>query len=226
MNFSKLISTYDNVYIKEDFKVTNIAYNTNDVQSGSVFVALVGTKTDGHIYIEKAIEKGAKAIVISDDLYLRNIKCSYVFVDNTRKELSNISKIFYDCKDIDINIIGITGTNGKTTVTNMLSDSLNSLSSKTEIIGTLGITNNSEVITTDNTTPESTIIHRTIGEFKKNGVKNVAIEVSSHALDTYRVSDLDINYAAFTNLTQDHLDFHNDMKAYYESKKRLFEEFE
>lgn len=197
----------------------DIKIDSRKVKPGDTFVALPGIKTDGHDYIEKAIENGAVKIIAEHGTY----SVETIIVEDTRKYLSDYLKETY-YKDLkDIKFIGLTGTNGKTTICYLIYNLLNILGVKAAYIGTIGFYIDKEVESLDNTTPEITDLYDMFLKAKEKGSKVIVMEVSSHALEQGRVDGIEFDYAGFTNLTKEHLDFHINMENYSKAKQKLFE---
>lgn len=192
-----------------------IKTDSRKIQPGDIFVALRGNN-DGHQYIQDAITKGASKIIAEEGTY----EVETEIVKDTREYLSKYLKEKYYPEIKDIKLIGITGTNGKTTSAFLLYQALNKLNIKSAYIGTIGFHFNSEIKELQNTTPDLLEIYEMLLEAKD--AKYVIMEVSSHALAQQRVLGLEFDYAIFTNLTQDHLDYHKTMENYMNSKKKLF----
>jgi len=205
----------------KDIAINNISYDSRRVTQGTLFVAIDGENFDGHDFIEEAIDKGAIAIIVKNGLE-NNYDALTVTVKNTRKTLSKISSNFYGNPSSKINVIGITGTNGKTTTTYLINKIFNDCKMKTGSIGTLGFISSSNFVSTGFTTPESLELNNFIDKLVKGGVKHVVLEVSSHALSLHRTDDIMTNIAVFTNLSNEHLDFHNNMESYFKEKLKLF----
>lgn len=197
----------------------NIKIDSRKVTPGDTFVALPGIKTDGHDYIESAIKNGAKKIIAEHGKY----SVDTLIVEDTRKYLSEYLKETFSDDLKDIKFVGVTGTNGKTTICYLIYNLLNILGQKTAYIGTIGFYIDNEVISLDNTTPEITDLYDMFLKAKDKGSKVIVMEVSSHALEQGRVDGIEFNYAAFTNLTKEHLDFHINMENYSKAKQKLFE---
>lgn len=201
---------------------------TNDSRKsakGSLFIAISGYKDEGIKYIDDAIKKGTIAIV-ADKKYKGKIKqiisISYFYVDDPRYANLLIARRFYNNPSKEISLIGITGTNGKTTITYIIEDMLSRSGIKVGVIGTVSYRYGNKVLKASNTTPDAIEIQSMLREMKNNSVTHVAMEVSSHSLVMKRVMPEDYKYAVFTNLSQDHLDFHKDMESYFEAKSILF----
>ncbi|MDT7880880.1 MAG: UDP-N-acetylmuramoyl-L-alanyl-D-glutamate--2,6-diaminopimelate ligase [Candidatus Hydrothermia bacterium] len=218
MKFSELFEGYKIENFK-DFIVEGIAYNSKEVKENYVFFAIKGEKFDGHNFVYEAINNGAKAIVVEKKL---DVEINQVIVENSRTELSKISAKFYNYPSKNLFVIGITGTNGKTTTTYITYQALNILGYKTALLGTVinDLISRKEVPKL--TTPESLDLQKYMFEIIKNEGKFLVMEVSSHSLALNRVDDVDFKIAGFTNLTIDHLDFHKTFENYREAKLKLF----
>lgn len=203
----------------ENTNFEEMQYDSRKIKEGDIFVALKGYTVDGHKYIEKAIERGAKLIILSEDVKNIDKSISYVKVKDLRKKLGLIASNYYNWPQKSLKIIGITGTNGKTTST-YLFESIFKNSSR---IGTIEYKIGDKIYPAPNTTPESLDIIKLCKESKEKSIEYLIMEVSSHALDMGRVDMLEFDLAIFTNLSQDHLDYHKTMDRYFESKKKLFE---
>ena len=201
--------------------ITSIFYDSRKVSEGSLFVAIKGEKVDGYDFIQSAIEKGAVVVVAERDFNAPdNVK--KVIIENSRKELARISSQFYGNPSSKIKIIGITGTNGKTTTAYLLDSIFSSAGYKTGIIGTIETKIGGKAIPSTMTTPESLELQALLAKMVEEKVEYLFIEVSSHALAQYRVYGIEFDVAIFTNLTHDHLDYHKTMANYLAEKKKLF----
>ena len=207
-----------------EIEITKVCYDSRKAEEGCVFVCVVGFETDGHKYIESAIEKGAKAIVVQNGSELPEISQSITvaYSPDTRKMLAAMAANFFDHPEKKLKMIGVTGTNGKTTVTTLIKSVLEFEKKNVGLIGTNANYINGKVIETERTTPESYDLYELLNEMVNEGVEYVIMEVSSHSLDLDRVYGINFAVGAFTNLTQDHLDFHKTMENYKEAKKKLF----
>ena len=184
-------------------------------------MALRGEKYNGHNFIFEAFKRGAKAIIIDDKSFIdKNLPI--IEVDNTREVLSKISSQFFNNPSKTMNIIGVTGTNGKTTITQIIRSLLNSLGDRCGSIGTLGFIMDDTVVDTKLTTPESLELHGMLKVLLDNKISYSILEVSSHSLVQHRVDHVDFDVAIFTNLTHDHLDYHKTMNNYFQAKSKLF----
>lgn len=214
--------SYTVLHKGKEFKIEGIEYDSRKIKENFVFAAMKGSSVDGHEFIQKAIDNGAKMIIVEGNVevskYDKYEDISFVFVEDVRKHLGIIASNYYGYPQDKIKIIGITGTNGKTTSSYILENILE----KTARIGTTGNRILDKEFETVNTTPESLELIKLINESVKRGVEYFIMEVSSHALEIGRVNMLKFDSAIFTNLTQDHLDFHKTMENYFNAKKRYF----
>ena len=200
----------------------NIKIDSRKIKQGDTFVAIPGATVDGHDFIEKAIEAGATKVVVEKD-----VECSVekLLVDNTNEWLTNHIADTYSSTINEMNIIGITGTNGKTTTAYLTYQMLNKLGSKTAYIGTIGFyLPDEDFIELPNTTPNILDLYELFLTAKEQGCKNVIMEVSSHALHQERVKGIEYKVAGFTNLTQDHLDYHETMDNYLAAKQLILKQ--
>ncbi len=198
-----------------------ISYNSLKTLKGDIFFAVKGLASDGHDFIEQAQKKGAVAVVC--EKYIEKLNIPQIIVSDSRRALSWFSACFYDFPSKDLNIIGVTGTNGKTTICSIIEAMLASSGKKPGVIGTIDThyttkDNNLKSFENLNTTPESAELHKIIYEMKQNNITDIIMEVSSHAISLGRVDDIDFNTIVFSNLTQDHLDFHKTMEDYSKTK--------
>ena len=226
MNLKHLLSgiSIKRIEGSPDVEIQGLAYSSAAVKPGYLFAAMPGTKTDGHLYIGAAIKKGALAILCEEKTLL-NMELSappaWVQVENSRRVFAQMAAQYFDHPSKQIGIIGVTGTNGKTT-TSFLIRSLMETFGPTGLIGTVGNFIGNQKQKSDHTTPESSDLQFLFYQMKREGVKNVILEVSSHALAQERVSGTFFDTAVFTNLTRDHLDYHQTMEDYFEAKSKLF----
>ena len=196
----------------------NIKSDSRKVKEGDTFIAIKNVVRDGHDYIESAIKNGAKKIICEHG----NYPVETIIVDDTRKYLNEYLYDNYYPKFKDITLIGVTGTNGKTTTCYMVYQMLRELGKKCAYIGTIGFYCNGNYKPLENTTPDTDLLYELFLEAKDNGCEYVVMEVSSHALSMNRIYGLEYDEVAFTNITQDHLDYHKTMENYIEAKKILF----
>lgn len=205
----------------ENIDIKDVCYDSREVVRDSVFVCIKGERDDGHRYASAAVRGGA-VIVVAEKI----VSCggSIILVDDTKAVLKELIKKFYGVPRVKL--IGITGTNGKTTVSHMVAAILEKSGIKSGVIGTNGVyVGGREYICRQNTptTPNQLELYKTLTDMEKQGVEYCAMEVSSHALDQDRVYGLSFDVAAFTNLTRDHLDYHSDMESYFSAKRKLFD---
>ena len=195
-----------------------IRTNSKEVKQGDIFIALKGAKYDGHNYVDDAIKRGAIKVIVEHGTY----DVETLRVEDTKKYLVDFVKEFYLPRIKNIKLIGITGTNGKTTSCFLIYQMLNKLNIPCAYIGTIGFYMKDTIKVLENTTLDILSIYQMLNECKENGIKYVAMEVSSHALALNRIEGLTFDYTVYTNLTQDHLDFHKDMNEYALIKQKLF----
>lgn len=204
-----------------DVEISGISYNSLNTKKGDAFVAIRGFKTDGHKYIDSAIENGAVCVICEKKPENTSVPC--IVVDNSRIALAEMSDNYYGNPTKKLKLIGVTGTNGKTTVTYLVKAVLEANGEKVGLIGTNKNMIGNEDYHTERTTPESLELMELLAEMVAKGCTYAIMEVSSHSLDLHRVHSCDYYVGAFTNLTQDHLDFHGDMENYFIAKKKLFD---
>lgn len=205
--------------------ITGIADDSRNVKNGFLFAAIPGYKNNGTIFIRDAIANGAVAVLTEADTELCRSLSNSVYVlqvKDARAAFALIAKQFFDNIDNSLELFGVTGTNGKTSVTHYIAWVLNTLGIKTGIIGTLGGIAPGKEISTERTTPGTLKLFEIFSEYATDNTKAVAMEISSHALELKRAYGLKFRFGIFTNLTEDHLDFHKTMEAYKEAKKKLF----
>jgi UDP-N-acetylmuramoyl-L-alanyl-D-glutamate--2,6-diaminopimelate ligase len=204
-----------------DKSIAKIEYDSRLIKPEDMFVALRGANVDGHEFIPQAIKAGAICIVAEQN-FEQDVPCK-IIVPDSRHALALLAAKFYDYPSRKLKVAGITGTNGKTTTVYMVKSILESRLKKTGLIGTIEYLAGQYQFSAVNTTPESLHLERLLSLMLSEKIRNVVMEVSSHALKTGRVQMIDFNVAAFTNVTQDHLDFHHTMDEYREAKALLFD---
>ena len=203
--------------------VSAICYNSKKCESNSLFVAISGLKFDGHSYITEAVDRGAKFIIHEKD-YTPPPGVISIRVPDSRKVLGLLGKNFYNDPSSRLCLIGVTGTNGKTTVTYLLESILNAAGFRVGVLGTVNYRFNGKVLPAPNTTPESYELQRILREMLDQEITHVVMEVSSHAIDLRRIDDCSFDMGIFTNFSQDHLDYHKTLENYFQAKKRFFDE--
>ncbi|WP_019420646.1 UDP-N-acetylmuramoyl-L-alanyl-D-glutamate--2,6-diaminopimelate ligase [Paenibacillus sp. OSY-SE] len=203
----------------EETVCTGLAVDSRRVQQGDLFFCISGTVDDGHRYAERAVAAGAAALVVERELAL---PVPQLIVKNARHALAVLSDAFYQSPSKKLNLIGVTGTNGKTTITYLIEKILTDAKRKTGVIGTIQMRYANHVLPMSGTTPNALELQHALRNMVDEGVEAVAMEVSSHALVQGRVQGCRFRTAVFTNLTQDHLDYHETMEAYRDAKGLLF----
>ncbi|BCA80530.1 UDP-N-acetylmuramoyl-L-alanyl-D-glutamate--2,6-diaminopimelate ligase [Desulfuromonas sp. AOP6] len=202
-------------------EIAGLFYDSRQVTEGGAFFALPGIKSDGHLFVEDAIARGAVAIFAEKPLTLPE-GLTLVQVENARQAMALAAHAFYGDPTADIPVVGVTGTNGKTTVTYLVEAILQAAGKKPAVFGTVNYRYGNAEHPSSHTTPESVDFLRTLAHFRSQGADALVLEVSSHALDQYRVEGTHFNVGIFTNLTPEHLDYHGDMEGYYASKAAFF----
>ena len=206
----------------QDVPVQGVSYDSRRVSQGDLFCALRGQQFDGHDYIAAALNAGSRIIACEDPAYRDTGEATWIICQNSREFLALASNRFYGHPGQSMTMVGITGTNGKTTTAYYLQHIMNASGRRTGRMGTTGVAYDSKEITTLHTTPESRDTYHFLANMRDHGIDSVVMEVSSHALDQFRVAGIPFDAALFTNLTQDHLDYHKDMESYFQAKEHLF----
>jgi UDP-N-acetylmuramoyl-L-alanyl-D-glutamate--2,6-diaminopimelate ligase len=206
-------------YTGENPEITSVENDNRRVQKGSLFICIKGYSVDGHDFAESAVQKGAVAILAERTL---PIGVPVIVVKDTTRAMAVLANAFYDQPSKKLHLIGITGTNGKTTVSHLIERIFADGNKKTGLFGTMYTKISEKIVETKNTTPESLVLQKGFQEMVEAGVEVAVMEVSSHALDIGRVHGCDYNVAVFTNLSQDHLDYHKTMAEYLHAKSLLF----
>jgi len=219
MKLSDLIKNGLKSRIIHDFDIFSIASDSRNIQPGGLFIAVKGFMADGHDYIDQAFKNGAAAVIAqTNPKNLDNV----ILVENSRRSMAAIAVNFYGHPSKELILVGITGTNGKTTTSWLLESIFNACGFSTGVIGTVNIRYNQQTFDNPITTPDSIELQKTLYKMRKAGVTHVIMEVSSHGLDLNRVDYCQFDLGVFTNLSQDHLDYHKDMANYFNCKKRFF----
>ncbi|MFQ5683656.1 MAG: UDP-N-acetylmuramoyl-L-alanyl-D-glutamate--2,6-diaminopimelate ligase [Candidatus Binatia bacterium] len=201
--------------------VTGLAYDSKRVQRGNIFFAVPGARVDGHEFVCEAVERGASAVVVERKIQLPE-GAAWVRVRNGRSAMGQWAALFFGYPSRHMVLIGVTGTNGKTTVTYLVESIFAAAGLSTGVIGTINYRYQDHAVAAPQTTPESIDLQALLAEMVAAGMQSVTMEVSSHALAMERVRGMEFDGALFTNLSRDHLDFHEDMEHYFSSKSRLF----
>src|SRR5450830_1429744 len=223
MKLSQLLKNIKPLEITGDInrEIHDISCNSGNIREGGLFVAISGFKKDGHDFILEAIKNGAAAVVAQKKVK-SDSNFTQIIVSEPREALARISSNFYDNPSTSLTLTGITGTNGKTTTTFLIDSVLKFAGEKTSIITTIESFILDKKISFDRTTPGSLELNKFSSDSVKSGAEFLTMEVSSHAIDLHRVDFLDFDFFIFTNLTHDHLDYHENMMNYFDTKKRLF----
>ncbi len=212
-----------------DVEIKGISHDSREVKPGDLFVCLVGEKSDGHRFAADALARGAAALAVQAGfeagITVPEITVPTAVVPDTRRALPIMASRLFGNPSASMKLVGVTGTNGKTTTTFMTAVILQAAGMRAGTIGTLGAYLGDEKLPSEHTTPEADQLQQLLAEMRDRGADAVVMEVSSHALAQYRTDACEFDAAAFTNLTQDHLDYHGTMESYFESKLRLFTEY-
>ena len=223
MLLSCLAKATPHTLIGEDVEVNELRYNSRKVEKGDVFCCVVGTFADGHKYAAQAVEAGAAALVVERQL---DLDVPQILVENTRIAMAEMAAAYYGNPADEMVMVGITGTNGKTSTSYMLKSIAERMGKKVGLIGTIRNMIGDIIIDTERTTPESVDLQRILRQMKDEKVDVVIMEVSSHSLDQKRVHGITYDVGCFTNLTQDHLDYHKTFENYFAAKKLMFAQCE
>ena len=220
--------TYGRFAVTQDVEIRNLQYDSRNVQRGDCFFAIRGTGADGHRFIESAINSGAAAVVLENDAALPESMFLHtgvikIVVPDSRKTLALMAANYYGHPSDHLTMVGVTGTNGKTTTTHIIRSILEAAGQNVGLIGTIEYKIGNQVTPASHTTPESLELNQLLTRMVESGCSSVSMEVSSHALHQYRIHGLHFNVGVFTNLTHDHLDYHGSMDEYFKAKKLLFD---
>ncbi|MEM9664394.1 MAG: UDP-N-acetylmuramoyl-L-alanyl-D-glutamate--2,6-diaminopimelate ligase [Bacteroidota bacterium] len=206
--------------------IHHLTHDSRQIRPGGLFAALKGVATDGHLFIDKAVQNGAVAIVcevVPEDALTRFPGTAFVHVRRTRREWTAMAAAFYDDPAEELRLVGVTGTNGKTTTTHLIYHILMAFDQPTGLMGTIANYIGTDIAPATHTTPDAAEVHRLLRQMVDAGCTACVMEVSSHALEQGRVVGIAFDVAVFTNLTRDHLDYHGTFKEYLRAKKRLFD---
>ncbi len=205
-----------------DRPISGLAMDSRRVMAGNLFFALPGRRADGNSFIDEAIQRGAVAIVAERIPSGTAARVTYIQVADARRALARVSQRFFNFPDRAMELIGVTGTNGKTTVTNLIKHLLSTSTQRVGLIGTVNYDLGARIVPSYRTTPESLELYGMLAQMRDAGCRQAAMEVSSHGIDQHRVLGMQFGVAVFTNLTRDHLDYHKTLEAYFAVKTRLF----
>lgn len=226
MNLQQLIKVLDKPEIKGNVSVeiSGIQSDSRKVESGCLFVAVRGTAVDGHKFVASAIEKGAVTIVCEEIPEGLEGKCTFVLVKDSAVALGKLIAQWYDNPSDKLILVGVTGTNGKTTIATLLYNMFRKMGHKVGLISTVCNYIDAEAVPTEHTTPDPLTLHALMARMVDAGCEYAFMEVSSHAIDQKRISGLSFNGGIFTNLTRDHLDYHKTVENYLKAKKKFFDD--
>ena len=226
MNLKEIIQELEIVGMtgKENLDIPGITFDSREVRSGDLFVAIRGTHSDGHRFIDQALTAGAGVIVCEDDPSSPETGAVWIRVTDSRKALALLSSAFHGYPSRELHLVGITGTNGKTTIASLLYQMHTQLGFKSGLLSTIQVFIGEETRPATHTTPDPLQINAYLREMVDYGCEYCFMEVSSHAIDQERIEGLEFNGGVFTNLTRDHLDYHKDFKDYLTVKKRFFDQ--
>ena len=218
MKLSELLAGVNLSVDIADIDIADVSCDSRNVPKNSIFICIKGEKFDGHDHAEKVCENGAKIVICDHDVGLKN----QIIVEDTRAAYAIICANFFGNPSKKMTMIGVTGTNGKTTIVTTIKDALTKCSKKIGLIGTIQNEIGDRIVKTSRTTPDAYELQKLLSEMQKENCDYVVMEVSSHALVQQRVGAIRYDTAVFTNLSQDHLDYHSDMEDYFSAKKKLF----
>jgi UDP-N-acetylmuramoyl-L-alanyl-D-glutamate--2,6-diaminopimelate ligase len=205
-----------------DRPISGLAMDSRRVMPGNLFFALPGRRADGSSFVDEAIQRGAVAIVGERIPSATAARVTYIQVADARRALAQVAQRYFNFPDKSLDLIGVTGTNGKTTVTNLIKHLLSTSTQRVGLVGTVNYDLGARVVPSYRTTPESLELYGMLAQMRDAGCRQAAMEVSSHGIDQQRVLGMQFGVAVFTNLTRDHLDYHKTIEAYFEVKSRLF----
>ena len=227
MHLSQLLTDIYSDIVDSDPVIKGLCQDSRQLKSGELFFAYPGTGTDGRRFIKEAIAKGAAAILFESEgntnANLPDARIPMVPIRDLASQLGPIAARFYDYPSRYLPVLGITGTNGKTSCTQFLADSLQQLQRPCGVIGTLGNGFYDHLKPTQLTTPDAIELQQLLADFRTQNAQAVVMEVSSHRLAQHRLNGSEFSVAAFTNLTRDHLDYHGTMEAYAKAKRSFFD---
>ena len=226
MNLQQLIQVLDNPEIRGSVskEISGIQSDSRKVEPGFLFVAVRGTVVDGHNYIKGAIEKGAVAVICEEIPQEATGQCTFIRVNDSAVALGKLISQWYDNPSEKLILVGVTGTNGKTTIATLLYNMFRKMGYKVGLISTVCNYIDAEAVPTEHTTPDPLTLHSLMARMVDAGCEYAFMEVSSHSIDQKRISGLSFNGGIFTNLTRDHLDYHKTVENYLKAKKKFFDE--
>lgn len=225
MKLAQLFSIFTNIKLGENptAEINSIEFDSRKVTKSSIFVAIRGEKMDAHQFLAQVCQAEVSGLVVEDESMIpQSFKGAVAVVTDTRQALNQLAHRFYGEVSKEMFMVGVTGTNGKTTTTHMIEVILNEFGWPTGVMGTINHHFNNHVWSSEMTTPDPITFNRRLKEFQALGAKAVCLEVSSHALEQCRVDEVQFDAAVFTNLTRDHLDYHGSVESYFKAKEKLF----
>ena len=214
----KLSQMFENA---PEIEIAGLCIDSRCAKANDMYFCMEGMVHDGHEFIDDVIEKGVKCIVHSKPVDDMKKGVAYIQVENVNRTLNRVASMFYGHPSRKMKVFGVTGTNGKSTITSIIRD-VYSHFAPCGYIGTISISYGEVTLPPSLTTPDAVLIHKTMKDMVEHGMQAVALEVSSHGLELGRVQSVDFDVAVFSNLTYDHLDFHGTIEHYFEAKKKLF----
>ncbi len=207
-----------------DKEITGVNIDSRRIENGHLFVAMKGTQVDGHRFITKAIESGATAILCEDVPEEKNDHVTYIQVESTEDAVGKVATLFYDCPSKSLKLVGVTGTNGKTTIATLLYNMFRKMGHKVGLLSTVCNYIDGEAVPADHTTPDAIELNKLLARMVNAGCEYAFMECSSHAIHQKRIGGLTFTGGIFTNLTRDHLDYHKTFENYRDAKKAFFDE--
>ena len=231
MLLSELLGTIQPIEVigRTDIQISNLHFDSRQISAGDLFVAQVGTAVDGHTFIESCVAKGCAAVVLSNKAYMpkepsdKELSTTYILVENTDHALGMLASQWFGNPSHELTLVGVTGTNGKTTIATLLYKLVRALGHKAGLLSTVVNYIDDEAITATHTTPDAIALNSLLRRMVDAGCEYAFMEVSSHSIAQERIAGLDFDGALFTNLTRDHIDYHKTFDNYRDTKKRLFD---
>ena len=231
MLLSELLGTIQPTEVigRTDIQISNLHFDSRQISAGDLFVAQVGTAVDGHTFIESCVAKGCAAVVLSDKAYMpkepsdKELSTTYILVENTDHALGMLASQWFGNPSHELTLVGVTGTNGKTTIATLLYKLVRALGHKAGLLSTVVNYIDDEAIAATHTTPDAIALNSLLRRMVDAGCEYAFMEVSSHSIAQERIAGLDFDGALFTNLTRDHIDYHKTFDNYRDTKKRLFD---
>ena len=231
MLLSELLGTIQPIEVigRTDIQISNLHFDSRQIGAGDLFVAQVGTAIDGHTFIESCVAKGCAAVVLSNKAYMpkepsdKELSTTYILVENTDHALGMLASQWFGNPSHELTLVGVTGTNGKTTIATLLYKLVRALGHKAGLLSTVVNYIDDEAIAATHTTPDAIALNSLLRRMVDAGCEYAFMEVSSHSIAQERIAGLDFDGALFTNLTRDHIDYHKTFDNYRDTKKRLFD---